>query len=177
MRFGKTQPPSSDVRDGLPQVFPRIWRYALTLTGSRADADDLAQAACLRAIEKSAQFDPGTHLDRWVFRITHSLWINELRKHKLRKGNGLVGIDATEIMDPSQDSDHKTQRRELLQSVLHLPEAQRQAVVLVYVEGHSYRDAAQIMDVPVGTVMSRLAAARATLAQKFRDPKGGRNAG
>ena len=165
------------VHEGLAQVFPRIWRYALTLTGSRSDADDLAQAACMRAMERAAQFNPDSHLDRWLFRITHSLWISDRRKYKVRRGNGLVGIDAVDIVDPKQDAEQIAERRELLQSVLHLPEAQRQAVVLVYVEGYSYADAATVLDVPVGTVMSRLAAARATLAQKFRDRTGGRHAG
>lgn len=164
------------VRDGLSQLFPHIWRYALTLTGTRSDADDLAQAACLRAMEKAGQFDPGTHLDRWLFRITHNLWVSELRSQKLRKGNGLVAIDVVDIADPSQDADSKAERQDLLQSVVSLPEAQRQTVVLVYVEGYSYRDAAMILDIPVGTVMSRLAAARTVLAQKFRDGAGGRDA-
>lgn len=165
-----------DLGEGLAQVFPRIWRYALTLTGSRNDADDLAQAACVRAIERAGQFEPGTHLDRWVFRITHNLWISDMRQRKIRKGNGLIAIDVMEIEDPAQDADQKAERRDLLQSVLHLPEAQRQAVVLVYIEGYRYRDAAMILDVPVATVMSRLAAARASLAQKFRDTTGGRHA-
>lgn len=72
----------------MPEVFPRIWRYAFSLTGSRDGADDLAQAACLRAIEKASQFKVGSHLDRWMFRITHNLWISELRKDRVRKGGG-----------------------------------------------------------------------------------------
>jgi len=167
----------AEIREGLAKVLPSVWRYALSLTGSRSEADDLAQSACLRAMERGNQYDPGTHLDRWVFRIAHNLWISELRQKKVRKGNGLIGIDVANISDPAQDADRKTERRELMQAVLHLPEAQRQAVVLVYVEGYSYRDASMILDVPVGTVMSRLAAARTTLAQKFRDQKGGRHAG
>jgi RNA polymerase sigma-70 factor (ECF subfamily) len=127
-------------------------------------------------MERADQFQPDTHLDRWVFRIAHNLWVTEVRHRQVRSGNGLVGIETAEIVDPTQDSDVRQERRELLQAVLHLPEVQRQAVVLVYVEGYSYRDAAMILDVPVGTLMSRLAAARAVLAQKFRTEKGGRNA-
>jgi len=166
-----------DVREGLRAVFPRVWRYALSLAGSRAEADDLAQLACLRAMERADQFEPGTHLDRWVFRIAHNLWITEMRSQKVRRGNGLVGIDAVDIIDPAQDTDDHMERRDVMQSVLQLPEAQRQAVLLVYVEGYKYRDAAMILDIPVGTVMSRLAAARATLSAKFRARKGGRHAG
>jgi len=155
-------------REDLTQVFPKIWRYALSLTGSRSDADDLAQATSLQAIERAGQFEENTHLDRWMFRIAHNLWVSEKRRQKVRRGNGLVGIDVVDIADPKQNSEMKAERRQLLQSVLHLPEAQRQAVVLVYVEGYSYRDAAMILDVPVGTVMSRLAAARAELAHQFQ---------
>ena len=173
--FFRRKPSDAAVREGLSQVFPRVWRYALSLTGSRPEADDLAQAACLRAMERADQFQPDSHLDRWVFRIAHNLWVTEVRHRQVRGGNGLVGIETAEIVDPTQDSDVRQERRELLQAVLHLPEVQRQAVVLVYVEGYSYRDAAMILDVPVGTLMSRLAAARAVLAQKFRTEKGGRN--
>ncbi|WP_293572780.1 RNA polymerase sigma factor [Phaeobacter sp.] len=156
------------MREGLAQVFPRVWRYALSLTGARAEADDLAQAACLRAMERADQFSADGHLDRWVFRIAHNLWVSEIRKQKVRRGNGLIGIEVADIVDPTQNAEMQQQRRELLQSVLHLPEAQRHTVILVYVEGYSYRDAAMILDVPIGTVMSRLAAARATLSNKFR---------
>lgn len=174
---GRSQSQAAKLREGLTQAYPRIWRYALSLTGSRSEADDLAQAASLRAMERAAQFEPGSHMDRWIFRITHNLWVSELRRQKVRKGNGLLGIDVVDIVDPAQNAEEKSERRALLQNVLHLPEAQRQTVVLVYIEGYSYRDAAMILDVPIGTVMSRLAAARASLSQKLRGQTGGRDAG
>ena len=177
MRMSRPDHSTTIFRKELARIFPGIWRYALSLTGNRAEADDPAQSASLQAMERANQFEPGTHLDRWVFRITHDLWMSELRRQKVRKGNGLIGIEVAEIVDPRQNAEMQAERRELLQSVLNLPEAQRQAVVLVYVEGHSYRDAAMILDVPVGTVMSRLAAARANLSHKLKTRKGGRNAG
>lgn len=169
-------PQTAAFREAVATVYPRIWRYALALTGSRAEADDLAQTAALQAIERDDQFEPGTRLESWVFRITHNLWLSEIRRQKVRRGNGLVGIDLLEIADPGQIAEMKAERRELLQAVLTLPEAQRQTVVLVYVEGHSYREAAMILDLPVGTVMSRLAAARTNLAQKLRHQKEARHA-
>jgi RNA polymerase sigma-70 factor (ECF subfamily) len=171
MRFKRPNIPEASLQEGLVQVFPRIWKYALALTGSQADADDLAQSACLRAMERADQFEPGTHLDRWLFRIAHNIWMSEMRRKKVRVGNGVVGIGTVDIQDPSADADTKLQRRELRQSVLGLPEAQRQAVMLVYVEGYSYRDAAMILDIPVSTLMSRLSAARTVLVHKFRDRK------
>ena len=160
-----------EVEAGLPEVFPRIWRYAFSLTGSRDGADDLAQAVCLRAIEQAAKFTPGTHLDRWLFRITHNLWISEIRKEKVRKRGGIPMIDASEIPDPAQDQERDYDRHEVLKSVLELPEAQRVTVLLVYIEGYSYKAAAEILDIPLATVMSRLATARANLGRKFRDQK------
>lgn len=156
------------VRAGLPAVFPRIWRYALSLTGTRERADDLAQAACLRAMEKATQFEPGTRLDRWLFRITHTIWVNEMRKDAVRRGGGLIAVEEADIADPGQTPEQEVLGREIRQGVLRLPEAQRQTVMLVYIEGYSYRDAAMILDIPLGTVMSRLATARATLGAKFR---------
>lgn len=160
----------------LPTVFPRIWRYALSLTGTRDRADDLAQSACLRAMEKATQFEAGTKLDRWMFRITHNLWINEMRKDTIRRGGGLIAIDEAQIADPRQNPEKDVLGQQIRQSVLRLPEAQRQTVMLVYVEGYSYKDAAMILDIPIGTVMSRLATARTTLGTKFRDSEGARNA-
>lgn len=160
-----------EVEAGLPAVFPRIWRYAFSLTGSRDGADDLAQAACLRAMEQASKFRPGTHLDRWLFRITHNLWISEIRKERVRKKGGMPMVDAADIPDPKQDPEREYDRAEIMKSVLDLPEAQKVTVVLVYVEGYSYKAAAEILDIPLATVMSRLATARANLGRKFRDQK------
>jgi RNA polymerase sigma-70 factor (ECF subfamily) len=167
---------AEQVEQGLPTVFPRIWRYAFSLTGSRDGADDLAQAACLRAIERSDQFREGTHLDRWMFRITHNLWISELRKERVRKGGGMPVVEADDIPDPAQNQERDYDRKEIMRSVLDLPEAQRSTVFLVYVEGYSYKAAAEILNIPLATVMSRLATARANLGRKFRDQEGLSNA-
>ena len=176
MPFRSESPARRAVRAGLPPVFPRIWRYAVALTGSRERADDLAQSVCLRAMEQADKFEPGTRLDRWLFRMTHNLWVSELRKTAVRQGGGLLPIDAAEIADPRQDPEADLMRRDVMLNVLRLPEAQRHAVMLVYVEGYSYRDAAEIMDIPLGTVMSRLATARSTLGATFRGREGARDA-
>ena len=157
------------ISDALPDVFPRLWRYSLSLTGNQDAADDLAQAACLRAMENAARFDEGTRLDAWMFRITHNLWISTLRKNAVRTGGGLVTVDDTVLTDPAPGPERQALNREVLSAVLQLPEAQRVAVILVYAEGYSYREAAGILDVPIGTIMSRLASARSVLGQKFGD--------
>ncbi len=155
------------VRDGLEAIFPRIWRYCVALTGSRQKADDLAQASCLRALEKSNLYKAGTHLDRWMFTLTQRLWINELRKDAIRTGGGLSSVEDANLLDTRPDPETNSIGREVFAGVMELPEAQRATVVLVYAEGYSYRDAAEILDIPVGTVMSRLAAARRKLADEF----------
>jgi RNA polymerase sigma-70 factor, ECF subfamily len=71
-----------NVRDGLDRLLPRLWRFCLVLSGNRSVADDLVQATCLRALEREDQFQPGTRLDRWLFRIAQTVWLNQLRAEK-----------------------------------------------------------------------------------------------
>lgn len=156
-----------EVRHGLPDLFPRLWRYCLALTSNRERANDLAQAACLHALEKSKHFQPGTHLDRWLFRLTQRLWLNELRADAVRRGRGLLPVEEIDLPDNKSDPHANLYAKEVLSAVTGLPEAQRVTVMLVYVEGYSYRDASEILEIPIGTVMSRLSAARKTLASRL----------
>ncbi len=156
-----------DVRRGLPPLFPRLWRYCLALTSNRERANDLAQAACVHALEKSKHFEPGTHLDRWLFRLTQRLWLNQLRADAVRAGRGLLPVEEIDLPDNKSDPHANLYAKQVLSEVVGLPEAQRVTVMLVYVEGHSYREAADILEIPIGTVMSRLAAARKTLASRL----------
>lgn len=155
------------VRAGLPEVYPRLWRYALVLSGNRASADDLAQKACIRALENAAKFQPGTHLDRWVFTIARRIWLNELRAETVRRGNGLVAVDDIELASQNLDAETNIFASEVFSAIGGLPEAQRETVTLVYLEGYSYKEAATMLDIPIGTVMSRLAAARKTISRAF----------
>ena len=160
-----------EVTSGLEAVFPRLWRYCLALTSNRTSADDLAQATCLRALEKSVQFEVGTNLDRWLFRIAQRTWLNELRATAVRRGGGMASVDEIEMVDQKPSPESNLLTREVLLEVLALPEAQRSMVMLVYVEGYSYAQAAEIAEIPIGTVMSRLAAARSKLSKKFEHQK------
>jgi RNA polymerase sigma-70 factor (ECF subfamily) len=128
-------------------------------------ADDLVQATCLRALERAEQFVAGTRLDRWLFSILHSIWLNEIRARRVRQGQGFVDADETLTFDGARDTETHVMANQVLKQVNALPEAQRSAVFLAYVEGLSYREVAAILDVPIGTVMSRLAAARAKLSE------------
>ncbi|MCH9662253.1 MAG: RNA polymerase sigma factor [Gammaproteobacteria bacterium] len=156
-----------EIRQGLPDLFPRLWRYCLALTSNRERANDLAQAACLHALEKARHFEPGTHLDRWLFRLTQRLWLNELRADTVRRGQGLLPVEDIDLPDKKSDPHANLYAKEVLSAVVGLPEAQRVTVVLVYVEGYSYREASEVLEIPIGTVMSRLAAGRKTLAARL----------
>ncbi|MEJ6403996.1 RNA polymerase sigma factor [Yoonia sp. 2307UL14-13] len=152
------------VADGLPDLYPRLWRFCLVLTRDRNMADDLAQMTCERALAKADKFMPGTDLDRWLFTIARRLWLNDIRAAKVRQGAGLVAIEDSDLADEKPTAEANIFAREVFDLVQTLPEAQRLTVLLVYVEGHSYRDAAAILEIPVGTVMSRLASARKAIS-------------
>lgn len=166
-----------DIRAGLSQHLTRLWRYGVVLSRQRDVADDLVQATCVRALERAAQFTAGTRLDRWLFAILHSIWLNEVRSRRVRMGQGFVDADETLVFDGARETETHILAGQVLQRVQALPEAQRTAVFLAYVEGLSYREVAEILDVPIGTVMSRLAAARAKLAEDMGAGADGRPSG
>lgn len=150
--------------EGLAPLLPRMWRYGLVLSGNRDTAEELVQAACVRALERSHQFSVGSRLDRWLMSILRSIWLNEIRARKVRQGQGLVDADAALVFDGLKQTETNIQAARVLTEVQALPEAQRETVFLVYVEGMTYREAAATLGIPIGTVMSRLATARARLA-------------
>ena len=153
-----------DVQEGLPPLLKRLWRYGLVLSGDPDTAHDLVQATCLRALERFEQFQPGTQLSRWTYTILSSIWKNDLRARRVRMGQGFVDPETALVVDGAREMTTNLLAQQVLKEVERLPDGQREAVFLVYGEGMSYREAANILEVPVGTVMSRLAAARAKLA-------------
>ncbi|MCB8822507.1 RNA polymerase sigma factor [Microvirga rosea] len=154
-----------EVKTALAGHLSRLWRYGLILTGRRDEAEDLVQATCVRAIEREHQFQPGTRLDHWLFSILRSIWLNEVRAQRIRRGEGIVDAETALVVDGAGQTEAAVLVHQVLREVAALPDAQRETVLLVYVEGMAYREAAAILDVPIGTVMSRLAAARATLGK------------
>ncbi|MBM7044992.1 RNA polymerase sigma factor [Rhizobium lusitanum] len=166
-----------DIRAGLSQHLTRLWRYGVVLSRQRDVADDLVQATCVRALERAAQFTSGTRLDRWLFAILHSIWLNEVRSRRVRMGQGFVDADETLVFDGARETETHILAGQVLRRAQALPEAQRTAVFLAYVEGLSYREVADILGVPIGTIMSRLAAARAKLAEGMGGAGDGRPSG
>nr|WP_205945401.1 sigma-70 family RNA polymerase sigma factor [Erwinia sp. JH02] len=143
----------------------RLWRYGMVLSRNRDVAEELVQTTCVRALERSAQFTPGTRIDRWLFTLLHSVWVNDLRARRVRLGQGFVDSEDLHAADTWSHEEDRMQYQQVMQRVERLPEAQRNAVFLVYVEGFTYQEAADTLCVPIGTIMSRLAAARATLSR------------
>src|ERR1700730_17958397 len=94
-----------EVSAGLAPNLARLWRYGLVLSGARDVADDLVQTTCVRALERADQFQPGTRLDRWLFSILRSIWLNELRSRRVREGGGFVDASAALGADARQPTD------------------------------------------------------------------------
>ena len=147
-----------------------MWRFAMVLSRNRDLAQDLVQATALRALEKSALYSPGTRLDRWLMSVMMNVWRNDLRASRVRAGAGLVDAENVLVLDGAQQIETNIFATQVLNAVAGLPEAQRETVLLVYLEGWSYQEAADALGIPVGTVMSRLAAAREKLSCLKGDP-------
>ena len=159
------------IRSQMVALLPRLHRFALLLTGSRADADDLVQATCERAITRLNAWMPGTALDRWLFKIAHNLHRNQRRDHANRLRLVQAHGETQEFMeDGARRAEAWTELGEVRERVLGLPEEQRTALMLVAVEGMSYQEAADMLEVPIGTVTSRLARARDALRRDLAAP-------
>jgi RNA polymerase sigma factor (sigma-70 family) len=153
------------IRTQMVQLLPRLRRFAAALTGSVADGDDLVQDTVERALKSLHQWEPGTRLDNWMYRIAKNCFIDTRRSAKRR---GAVVLDAPEEAAAVQtDGVRAVEAYLALQDVTRafqaLPLEQREALALVVIEGLSYRKAADILDVPIGTLTSRIARAREAL--------------
>ena len=161
---GKTE----QLQTGLIELLPELRRFAYSLTCDRDAADDLTQSALERALTKASAWDSSRPLKFWVFRIARNLWLDQLRAEKVRGNTEDIDDEGVDIADDRLAAMHTTQElREVTDKMRKLPEDQRAVLALVAVEGYSYREAAELLDIPVGTVMSRLSRARKTLIEHF----------
>ena len=141
---------------------PRLRRFAVGLAGNRPDGDDLCQMTIERALSNRSKWAQGTRLDSWIYRIMRNIWIDEGRKVTRSRetfvaeeaGAGVGGEGAQESAVELSNIDRAMQK---------LPEDQREAVLLVMVEGYAYKEAAEIVGCPVGTLNSRLVRGRDAL--------------
>ena len=150
-----------DVRAQLGEMLPRLRRFARVITRNVADADDLVQVALEKALNRAAQWRPGSRLDGWMFGIMKNAWIDEIRARRRRERVHAPEEAGATVGDASAAS------RDIALSVqaamARLPEEQRMAIALVLVEGQSYKDAAESLGIPMGTLTSRLARGREAL--------------
>ncbi len=169
--------PGAAFSDQLIAMLPRLRRFARGLSGSAAEADDLVQAACERALTRRHQFQEGTRFDSWMFRIVQTIWIDHLRARDVRKEDGDVAEERLGTDAPVRGVEARIALSEVRRAVERLPAEQRTTLMLVTVEGLSYKEAAAVAGVPVGTIMSRLARARMALQQQLDAGGGVRRSG
>jgi RNA polymerase sigma-70 factor (ECF subfamily) len=151
----------------LGTLLPRLRRFARALTHHPQDADDLVQLAVERALTRSTQWRPASSLTNWMLAIVRNAWIDETRSRRRRDAVLVPEDAAVDVGDAGTDRDIEWWS---IQSALgRLPEEQRLAVALVLIEGLSYREAAEVMDVPIGTLTSRLARGRLALQGMLTD--------
>ena len=149
------------VRQGLIELLPRLRRLARTLTGHVHDADDLVQVALERALARAGQWRPDARLDAWVFGILRNAWLDELRSRT--RGQRIFAPEEAGALVGEATMERQGDVMSVNAAMARLPDEQREVVALVLVEGLSYREAAELLEVPMGTVTSRLARARAAL--------------
>lgn len=148
----------------IERYVPAIWGFALSISGNPDTADDLTQATCLRALEKQNQFMTGRPVIVRLIAICRSIWLDEVRSETIRKTGGLHTAAAADLIDLREDPETSVFALQVYAKIMELPEAQRATVELVYVQQFTYTEAADILGVPLGTVMSRLSTARSALA-------------
>jgi len=173
----REDPASARFSDQLVAVLPRLRRFARGLSGTATEADDLVQAACERALARAYQFQEGTRFDSWMFRIVQTIWIDQLRAREVRKEDGDVAEERLGSDAPVRVIEARLALAEVRLAVERLPPDQRTVLMLVSVEGLSYKEAAAVAGVPVGTIMSRLARARTALQQQLNAGAGVRRSG
>jgi RNA polymerase sigma-70 factor (ECF subfamily) len=155
---------SNEFRRDLVSVLPKLRRFAMTLTRNAADADDLVQEVCERAITRNHLWNGEGRLESWIYAMTRNLWIDEIRKRRVRTGSGTVDAAEQDELSIEASGEKAVYANQLQKMILSMPEGLASVFLLVNIEGHSYREAADILKIPIGTVMSRLSTARLRLA-------------
>lgn len=149
-------------------LLPRLRRFARGLARDVADADDLCQASIERALKSWDQWQAGTRLDSWMYRIMRNIWIDNRRASARRGVHADIDDGVMQIADDSQARmEASMELNDVDRAMDKLPDEQREAVMLVLVEGYSYKEAAEILEVPAGTLTSRLVRGREALMREL----------
>jgi len=150
----------------LLSLLPRLRRLARALARDTHDADDLVQAAIERALKAREQWAPGTRLDWWTMRIMRNCWIDETRSRARRARTFVPEEEGVAVAsDSHREIEAHAEMRDVDRAMNRLPAEQREVIALVLVEGLAYREAAELLDIPIGTLTSRLTRGRQALAQ------------
>lgn len=150
--------------DNILKQIPSLRRYARALTGNQDQADDLVQDCLERGWRRLHLWRPGSDLRAWLFTIMHNLYVNQVRRY--RATPHFVPVDAAEdCPDTSKTADDAMVTRQLEEAIAELPEKHREVLLLVALEAMRYEQVAEILDIPIGTVMSRLSRARQSLLE------------
>jgi RNA polymerase sigma-70 factor, ECF subfamily len=156
-----TSETSQSIHEQIVTLLPRLRRFARNLTRNPHDADDVVQIAVERALRRQDQWRSDARLDSWMFKIVRNAWIDELRSRGRRDKVFLAAEAGDNIGTDSME--RETELLSVQAAMARLPDDQRETVSLVLVEGLSYREAAEVLDVPIGTLTSRLARGREAL--------------
>ncbi|MDE1467112.1 RNA polymerase sigma factor [Aurantiacibacter sp. D1-12] len=149
-------------------LLPRLRRFAVGLAGNPADGDDLCQITIERALLNQDKWQDGTRLDSWMYRIMRNCWIDETRSRS-RRSETFVAEDAGMSVGGEGAQEATVELSNVDRAMQKLPEDQREAVLLVMVEGYAYKEAAEIVGCPVGTLNSRLVRGRDALMEMLED--------
>ena len=159
---------SGSFEDQLTAALPRLRRFAHALSRDRGDADDLTQMTIERALISRVQWQAGTSIDAWTYRIMRNLWIDTVRS-RARKAKVEAPPEEVETTghDPRDGVEAGIDLQRVMAAMQRLPDEQREVVALILVEGFGYRETAELLDLPIGTVASRLARGRNALLATF----------
>jgi RNA polymerase sigma-70 factor (ECF subfamily) len=162
------------IKNEMAALLPRLQRFARSLTNSTDEADDLVQSTMERGLDRVDRKHPAAPLDRWLFRVMKNIRFNQLAKRTeaLLKDGDVDGLHGeNHSLDGIKYCETRLTLNAVLQAFAQLSEQHREVLYLVCVEGFAYKETGKILDVPIGTVMSRLARARVALHDLLDEPR------
>ncbi len=157
-----------EVERRLASLLPRLRRFAHGLARNAADADDLVQAAAERMLKSRDQWQSGTNFDAWAYRVLRNLWIDTARSRQ-RRDKVLTPEEEGLTVGVTGGAESRVELGYLIRAMDRLPDEQREAVALVMIEGLAYAEAAEVLEVPMGTLTSRLVRGRQALMKMLED--------
>jgi RNA polymerase sigma-70 factor (ECF subfamily) len=149
----------------LSALLPRLRRFAHALSRNSADADDLTQMTIERALRSKDQWRPGTHLHSWACTIMRNLWIDTVRSRSRKEAFEAPAVEVEKVADGGGSLEASVELNRVMAAMQKLPEEQREIVALILVEGFGYREASEMLQLPIGTVSSRLVRGRTALLE------------